>query len=624
MLGVTRPVSRKGGTVCGIFAYVGPRANVGLLVEGLKRLEYRGYDSWGYALGMPGGLEVRRRTGQISAAQGLEAPPEASGRPWGLIAHTRWATHGAPTVQNAHPHVDCTGTLAVVHNGIIENYAALRAELQSRGHVFRSETDTEVISHLIEEFLKDGADFQSALLGALKLLEGTYGVAAMWAGAPGLILAARHGSPMVVGLGQGEMLLASDPAALVAHTRAAVYLEDGEAASLRPEGFETYDLDAAPVTKQVQQIAFDLPAIERDGYEHFMLKEIFEQPETIRNAFRGRIVRGEGTAKLGGVEEKLLRRAKRCHIVACGTSWHAGLVGKYLLENLARVPTQVSYAAEFRYSDPVIEPQTLMIAISQSGETADTLAAVREASLRGTPAIGICNVVGSTIARLCGQGIYLHAGPEIGVASTKAFTSQLVVLTLLAIHMGRMRDMPLRDALEYLDAVERLPEQVSGLLQCNEQVRLIAQQYADRRDFLYVGRLYEYPVALEGALKLKEISYIHAEGIPAAELKHGPIALVEPEMPTVVLAAQAGILGKMMSNVQEIRARGGRIIAVAREGDQELPRLAEHTIFIPATLDPLVPVLACVPLQLLAYHIAVLRGCNVDRPRNLAKSVTVE
>lgn len=609
--------------MCGIFAYVGARAGVGLLIEGLRRLEYRGYDSWGFALGCEDGLVVCRQLGEISSAA-LGEGLAAKGRAWGLIGHTRWATHGSPTVQNAHPHVDCTGDLAVVHNGIVENHAELRSELESRGHVFRSETDTEVIPHLIEESLKEGEEFRSAFLSTLKLLEGPYAVAAVWAKAPGLILAARRGSPMVLGLGTEDTFLASDPAALVAHTRDVAYLDDGEAASVTAHGFEMFDLDAAPLSKKVQQIAYDLPAIQRGGYPHFMLKEIFEQPETIRNALRGRIVREEAMAKLGGVDERLLRNARRCHIVACGTSWHAGLVGKYLLENLARMPTQVSYAAEFRYANPIIEPGTLLIAVSQSGETADTLAAVREAKLRGADAIGICNVVGSSIARECGRGVYLHAGPEIGVASTKAFTSQLVVLTLLAIHMGRMRNMPLREALQHLDALERLPEQATATLTCDTQVREIARQYSNCTNFLYVGRLYEYPAALEGALKLKEISYIHAEGIPAAELKHGPIALIDPDMPIVVLAAQSGILGKMMSNVQEISARGGRIIAVAREGDAQIHRLAEHTMYVPSTLDPLVPALAVIPLQLLAYHIAVLRGCNVDRPRNLAKSVTVE
>jgi glucosamine--fructose-6-phosphate aminotransferase (isomerizing) len=609
--------------MCGIFGYVGPRASTGLLLESLKRLEYRGYDSWGIAMACGDRLQVFHQVGRIT---GAEAPKlDSNLQPcWGGIAHTRWATHGTPTVENAHPHTDCHGEVAIVHNGIIENHSALRAELESHGHVFRSQTDTEVIAHLIEELLKQENDFQSAFLGALKLLEGTYGIAAISSRQPGLILAARRGSPMVLGLGKDEMMVASDPSALVAHTRRVVYLEDGEAAALRADGFKTHDLNATPVAKTVQQIAFDLPAIERGGYAHFMLKEIFEQPETIHNAFRGRIVHSEGAAKLGGVDEKLLRKAKRCHILACGTSWHAGLVGKYLLENLARIPTEVSYAAEFRYANPVVEPGTMVIAISQSGETHDTLAGVREAMLRGASAVGICNVVGSTIARECGQGVYIHAGPEIGVASTKAFTGQIAVLALLAIHMGRLRGMSLAEGIQFLDAIERLPDQARAALACDGQIREIAAEYADCPNFLYIGRLYEYPVALEGALKLKEISYVHAEGIPAAELKHGPIALVDPRMPTVVLAAQSAILSKMMSNVQEIRARSGRIIAVAREGDAELPRLAERTIFVPSTLDPLVPILAVIPLQLLAYHIAVRRGCDVDRPRNLAKSVTVE
>ena len=610
--------------MCGIFGYVGPRASANLLLESLKRLEYRGYDSWGVALGRPSEVFVHREAGRIpgSSESGIEV--DDGDTCWGGMAHTRWATHGVPNADNAHPHEDCTGEIAVVHNGIIENHSALRERLESQGHVFKSDTDTEVIPHLIEECMQDDEDFESAFLSALKVLEGTYGVVAMWSEEPDVMLAARHGSPMVVGVGEDEMMVASDAAALVAHTRQVIYLEDGEAITLRADSYQTADLDATPISKRVHEIAFDLPDIERGGYPHFMLKEIFEQPQTIRNAFRGRIVRSEGMAKLGGIDEEMLRNVKRCHILACGTSWHAGLVGKYLLENLARIPTQVSYAAEFRYANPVIEPDTLMIAISQSGETADTLAGVREAGMRGAETMGICNVVGSTIARECGQGVYIHAGPEIGVASTKAFTGQVSVLMLLAVYLGRMRGMGLRDALRYLDALEKLPEQAEQLLDESDAIRDVALQYAEAPNFLYVGRLYEYPLALEGALKLKEISYIHAEGIPAAELKHGPIALVDEDMPTVVLAVQTGILDKMKSNVQEIRARGGRILALAREGDVELPKMAEHTIFVPKTLDELVPILAVIPLQLLAYHIAVERGCDVDKPRNLAKSVTVE
>ncbi len=608
--------------MCGIFGYVGPRANVGLLMESLKRLEYRGYDSWGFALAGGDDLVIHRQAGRISDSK---IPRHTADRGFRAgISHTRWATHGAPTTANAHPHIGATGRLAVVHNGIIENHSALRTELESKGHVFTSETDTEVIPHLIEEFLADGGDVNAAFLDALKLLEGTYGIAVVSADNPEVIFAAKRGSPMVIGIGDGVLMVGSDPAALIAHTRNVIYLDDGEAAILHADGYETHNLDGVPVSKRVQEIAFDLPSIEKHGYEHFMLKEIFEQTETISNAMRGRIARDDGAAKLSGPDHETLQSAKRIHILACGTSWHAGLIGKYLIENLARIPTDVSNAAEFRYANPVVEPDTLVIAISQSGETADTLEGIREARLRGAKAMGICNVVGSSIARECGQGVYIHAGPEIGVASTKAFTGQLTVLSLLALHLGRMRGMSVGDGLKYIDAIEKLPEQVQSLLACNDEIRAIAAEYADSTNFLYIGRLYEYPAAMEGALKLKEISYIHAEGIPAAELKHGPIALIDKNMPTVVVAAQQGILSKMLGNVQEIRARGGRILSLAREGEKELAALSEHTIYIPHTLDPLVPILDAIPLQLLAYHIAVMRGCDVDKPRNLAKSVTVE
>ena len=609
--------------MCGIFGYAGEGANPEVLVEGIKRLEYRGYDSWGVCLACDDQLSLLRRVGRIggveAAGLGLVGSPCASG-----IAHTRWATHGAPTEINAHPHVDCAGRIAVIHNGIIENHSALRATLQDQGHVFASETDTEVIPHLIEEFLKSEPSFSAAFLGAMKLLVGAYGIAAVYAGEPESIFVARHGSPIVLGLGKNRTLVASDPAPLVAHTRDVIYLDDGEAAILHGDGFETRTLEGTPVSKRVQQIAFSLPDIERGGFPHFMLKEISEQPESIHNAYRGRIVRAEGTAKLGGVDGALLRSVKRCHIVACGTSWHAGLIGKYLLESLARVPTQVSFGSEFRYAHPVLEPDTMVIAISQSGETVDTLAGVREAKLMGAESIGVCNVVGSSIARECGKGIYIHAGPEIGVASTKAFTSQLVVLSLLAVHLGRMRGLSLRAGLLFLDALEKLPEQAQGLIAQKDKLREIAERYTSTEDFLYIGRLFEYPAALEGALKLKEISYVHAEGVQAAEMKHGPIALVEPSVPTVVLAAQTEIRDKMLGNIHEVRARGGRIIAVAQEGDAEVGSLADDVISIPRTLDPLVPILAVIPLQLFAYFMAVARGCDVDKPRNLAKSVTVE
>jgi glucosamine--fructose-6-phosphate aminotransferase (isomerizing) len=607
--------------MCGIFGYVGEGANAAVLVEGIKRLEYRGYDSWGLGLACDDGIALLRRVGRIGSVEGtaLEGRSFRAG-----VAHTRWATHGAPTEANAHPHRDCTGRIAVVHNGIIENHAALRERLKGLGHVFVSETDTEVIPHLIEEMRKTEADFGAAFLAAMRLLAGTFGIAVVQAGAPDRLWAARLGSPMVLGVGKHRTLLASDPAPLVAHTREVIYLDDGEVAVLTSDGFETRTLEGGAVTKPVHRIAFDLPDIERGGFPHFMLKEIHEQPESLRNACRGRIVRSEGTAKLGGIEPGLLRSVKRCHIVSCGTSLNAGLVGKYLLEQLARLPTQVSNGAEFRYAQPVVEPGTLVIAISQSGETADTLGAVREAKLQGAATMGICNVVGSTIARECGQGVYLHAGPEIGVASTKAFTSQLVVLALLAVHLGRMRGLSLRAGLQYLDAIEQLPAQAAGILARASQLAGPAGLLARSRHALYCGRLYEWPAALEGALKLKEISYIHAEGVQAAELKHGPIALVEPEVPTVVLAAQEAVREKTLGNIHEIRARGGRVIALVREGDDEAAALAEHAFAVPATLDPLLPVLEAVPLQLLAYHAAVALGRDVDHPRNLAKSVTVE
>jgi glucosamine--fructose-6-phosphate aminotransferase (isomerizing) len=610
--------------MCGIFGYAGEGANPEVLIEGIKRLEYRGYDSWGVCVACDDQLSLLRRVGRIggvdAAGLGLASGgPCASG-----IAHTRWATHGAPTEINAHPHMDCAGRIAIIHNGIIENHSTLRATLQGQGHVFASETDTEVIPHLIEEFLKSEPSFTAAFLGAMKLLVGAYGIAAVYAGEPETIFVARHGSPIVLGLGKDRTLVASDPAPLVAHTRDVIYLDDGEAAILHGDGFETRTLEGAPVSKRVQQIAFSLPDIERGGFPHFMLKEISEQPDSIHNAYRGRIVRAEGTARLGGIDEALLRKVKRCHIVACGTSWHAGLIGKYLLEGLARVPTQVSFGSEFRYAHPVLEPDTMVIAISQSGETVDTLAGVREAKLMGAETIGVCNVVGSSIARECGKGIYIHAGPEIGVASTKAFTSQLVVLSLLAVHLGRMRGMSLRSGILFLDALEKLPEQARELIRQKDMFKEIADRYVKTEDFLYIGRLFEYPTALEGALKLKEISYVHAEGVQAAEMKHGPIALVEPTVPTVVLAAQTEIRDKILGNIHEVRARGGRVIAVAQEGDAEVASLADDLISIPRTLDPLVPILAIIPLQLFAYSIAVARGCDVDKPRNLAKSVTVE
>ena len=607
--------------MCGIFGYVGKEFSPDVLVDGIRRLEYRGYDSWGVAAGCGETLRMHKAAGRITGIlpEYFAAEKFACG-----IAHTRWATHGAPTEVNAHPHTDCTGSFALVHNGIIENYKPLKQKLQKMGHTFLSETDTEVAVHLIEQLVSDGLDLRLAFLETLKSVEGTYGIALIAKNKPGEILLGKRGSPLVIGRGEGFNLVASDPSAIIPHTRYVVYLDDNECALLRDDHFESFRLDETPTVKEVEKLTFDLKAVELGGYSHFMEKEIHEQPQTIQDAMRGRIRQNEGTIQLGGIDESLLLKAKRLKIIACGTSWHAGLIGKYLFESMAGLPTEVGYAAEFRYSAPALDPGTLVIAISQSGETADTLAGIREAKRLGAPIMGIVNVVGSSIARECGRGVFLHAGPEIGVASTKAFTGQVTVLALLALQASRMRGMSLRDGLLFLDALKRLSDQASVALAGNDHIRDIALKYKDFNNFLYVGRLFEYPLALEGALKLKEISYIHAEGIPAAELKHGPIALVDKNMPVVVLAAQSKILDKMISNVEEIRARGGRIIAVAREGAEGIASLAEDIITIPSTLDQLVPILGAIPLQLLAYHIAVARGCDVDKPRNLAKSVTVE
>ena len=611
--------------MCGIFGYTGSACTPELLVNGIRRLEYRGYDSWGIAAHGAGGkaevLYLHKEEGRIPPKLALDFPDTdlLAG-----ITHTRWATHGAPSIENAHPQTNEDNTIAIVHNGIIENFMPLKEKLLNLGHTFRGETDSEIVAHLVDHLVGEGLDVRSAFLEALKSIEGTYGIALITTLLPGSILVGRMGSPLVIGQGEGYHIIASDPSAIVQHTRYVVYLEDGECAQLNADSFETFGLDESIREKEVEKITFDLKDVELGGFHHFMEKEIHEQPQTVNDAMRGRILRREGTVKLGGIEPSFLLKAKRIKIIACGTSWHAGLIGKYLFENLAGIPTDVHYAAEFRYANPVIEPDTLVIAVSQSGETADTLAGVREAKNRGAVVMGVVNVVGSTIARECGQGVFLHAGPEIGVASTKAFTSQVVVLSLLALEASRQRTMSLRDGLLFIDALEKLPGQIEETLELDDTIRGIAEEYAKYSNFLYIGRLYEYPLALEGALKLKEISYVHAEGVPAAELKHGPIALVDKKMPVVVCAAQSKILDKMVSNVNEIHARGGRIISVVSEGTDKLETISEHVVTIPKTVDSLVPILGVIPLQLLAYHIAVKRGCDVDRPRNLAKSVTVE
>ena len=608
--------------MCGIVGYAGARQAAPLLIEGLKRLEYRGYDSAGIALISEGRLLVEKAAGkiaQLEAQLGGDDPPTVTG-----VAHTRWATHGAPNTRNAHPHTDCSGSLAVVHNGIIENAGALRQKLLEKGHRFASETDTEVLAHLIEEFYR--GSLGEAVAAALREVEGTYGIAVVSTREPDTVVAARLGSPLLVGVGNGENFVASDPSAVLQHTRSVVYLDEGEMAVVTPEGYRLMDRQSVPLTKEVSKIEWDLATVERGGYAHFMLKEICEQPESIRNVLRGHLLEEEGAARLGGLnlsDEDLLG-INRIVITACGTSWHAALVGEYMLEEVARVPVEVEYASEFRYRSPILDERTLVIVISQSGETADTLAALREAKRRGARTLGIVNVVGSTIAREVDGGIYLHAGPEIGVASTKAFTSQIVALALLTLYLGRRRALSILQGREIVAALRRLPEQVEAVLARQPEIEALADRFARATNVLYLGRGYNFPVALEGALKLKEISYIHAEGYPAAEMKHGPIALIDELMPVVFIAPQDAVYVKIMSNIEEVRARGGRVMAVVTEGDTAIRKLADFAVEIPKTIDMLTPVLASVPLQLFAYHIAVRRGCNVDQPRNLAKSVTVE
>ena len=608
--------------MCGIVGYVGPRVATPVLIEGLKRLEYRGYDSAGVAIMNGKGLETRKAVGKIAMLESVVDGDPIEGMTG--IAHTRWATHGGPNECNAHPHHDCTGTIAVVHNGIIENYGALRTMLQGHGHTFVSETDTEVLAHLIEAAF-DG-NLEQAVADSLHLVEGTYGIAVVSSKEPGKIVAARKGSPLLLGLGEGENFIASDVAAILKYTRDVVYLDDGELAVVTADGYTVSDLQAVQREKKVSKIDWDLDMIEKGGFAHFMLKEIFEQPTTIANTMRGRLVTEEGFSKLGGINlsREELQNIDNVVITACGTSWHSALIGELLIEDLARIPVEVEYASEFRYRNPIITPRTLCVVISQSGETADTLAAMREAKRRGAKTLGLVNVVGSTIAREDDGGIYLHAGPEIGVASTKAFTSQVIALLLLTLKLARRRDMSAMRGREVAQAMERLPEQIKEILDRASEIEQLAEQFKDASNFLYLGRGYNFPVALEGALKLKEISYIHAEGYPAAEMKHGPIALIDANMPVVFIAPHDAVFDKVVSNVQEVKARGGRVIALTSRDEPALRKLADYEFRIPETLDMLYPVLAAIPLQLLAYYIAAKRGLNVDQPRNLAKSVTVE
>ncbi len=623
--------------MCGIVAYLGDKKAEPILVEGLKRLEYRGYDSAGIAVTDNGNLQLVRSVGRISHLENLLEKKPLEGTMG--IAHTRWATHGAPTRENAHPHLDHTGKIAIVHNGIIENYATLKKWLIGEGCEFRSDTDSEVIANLISRFYHDesqkdkaAADtnlekqLENAVRLALRELVGTYGITVICKEVPDVIIAARRGSPMVLGVGDDEFIVASDAAAIVKHTTQAIYMGDNEMAVITRDGYRTSTIDNVPVASKIEQIEYSLDKLELNGHIHYMAKEIFEQPQTIADCLSGRLDLTTGQVVLGGIasHSRELVRAKRVIITACGTAWHAGLVGEFLFEQLAQLPTEVDYASEFRYRNPIIEQDTVMIVISQSGETIDTLAALREAKERGALTLGIVNSVGSTIARETDAGIYLHVGPEIGVASTKAFTGQLSVLTMLAMYIARRRHMAQQSLEQYIQAMKKIPEQMETILKLSDYIREVAELYSQRENWLFLGRGYQFPVALEGALKLKEISYIHAEGLPAAEMKHGPIALITPEMPVVFIAPKSSQYEKVIGNVEEVRARGGKIIAVATEGDESIHQYSDHVFTVPDTLEELQPMLTVIPLQLLAYHAAVIRGHDVDKPRNLAKSVTVE
>jgi glucosamine--fructose-6-phosphate aminotransferase (isomerizing) len=609
--------------MCGIVGYIGPRQAAGLLLEGLRRLEYRGYDSAGIAVVNGRGLKIMKAAGKLSVLEGelTENMPQGTIG----IGHTRWATHGAPTTTNAHPHTDQSGRIAVIHNGIIENSGSIRKALEQRGHTFKSDTDTEVLAHLVGEFYE--GNLEEAVASALRDVEGAYGLAFISADEPGVIVAARNGSPLLVGVGENEWFVASDASPLLEHTRAVVYLDDGEMVVLTRDGYRVRNLETARISKPVNQIDWDLATVERGGYPHFMLKEICEQPESLCNTLRGHLLEEEGTARVSGLNltDEELKQFERVIITACGTSWHSGIIGEYMMEEMARLPVEVEYASEFRYRNPVVDPKTLVIGISQSGETADTLAAIREAKRRGGRTIGLVNVVGSTIAREVDGGIYLHAGPEIGVASTKAFTSQVAALSLITLRIARLRNLSILQGREFIRALRRLPEQVSEILDRSHEIEALADRFlSTSKNALYLGRGVNFPVALEGALKLKEISYIHAEGYPAAEMKHGPIALIDENMPVVFIAPRDAVHSKIVSNIEEVKARGGKVIALINDGDAEIQRLADATFTIPETLDLLTPMLTSIPLQLLSYYVAVRRGCNVDQPRNLAKSVTVE
>ena len=611
--------------MCGIVGYIGHREAWPIIIKGLHRLEYRGYDSAGVAL-QNGDLRIYKKAGKVSDLENFAEHQDLGGHMG--MGHTRWATHGAPSDRNSHPHTSGDDRLAIIHNGIIENYATLKEELISDGHEFKSDTDTEVLIHLIEHIMKKtGLDLRESVRVALNEVVGAYAIVVMSKDEPDQLIAARKGSPMVIGVGKDEYFIASDASPIVEYTKNVIYLNDNEIAYLKRDELLIKSLDNVVKTPYVQELEIKLEMLEKGGYDHFMLKEIYEQPRSIKDCMRGRIHPDEGLVQLGGIKEYAdkLKNIDRIIIVACGTSWHAGLVGEYLIEEYARVPVEVEYASEFRYRNPIITEKDVVIAISQSGETADTMAALELAKEKGATLFGICNVVGSSIPRLTHAGVYTHAGPEIGVASTKAFTAQVTVLTLMAFYMGQQRGkLSTSQSVSLLSELDQIPALVEKALKSNDYIKDIAAKFKDARNFLFLGRGTGFPVALEGALKLKEISYIHAEGYPAAEMKHGPIALIDEEMPVVVIATKNSSYEKVISNIQEVKARKGVVIAIVTEGDTEVKRMADYTIEIPDADEAFLPILATIPLQLLSYHIAVMRGCNVDQPRNLAKSVTVE
>ncbi|NTV68399.1 MAG: glutamine--fructose-6-phosphate transaminase (isomerizing) [Chlorobaculum sp.] len=614
--------------MCGIIGYIGKRDAAPLLLNGLKRLEYRGYDSAGMAV-MNGSMQMLKQKGSVSNLEELlnVSGTVMVGATVG-IAHTRWATHGDPSDRNAHPHMNVSDDIALIHNGIIENYSTLKQELMAEGYEFESDTDSEVLVHLIDRIWKNDPSLglEGSVRQALRHVEGAYGICVVSSREPDKIVVARKGSPLVIGLGDGEYFIASDAAPIVEHTNKVIYLSDGEMAVVTRENCTVKTIENVEQQKKITELDFSLEKIEKGGYEHFMLKEIFEQPEVMRDVMRGRVRVDEGAVHLGGIHDYLdrLKQAKRIVICACGTSWHAGLIGEYLIEEFARIPVEVDYASEFRYRNPIVSSDDVVIVISQSGETADTLAALRLAKEKGAMVMGICNVVGSTIARETLCGMYTHAGPEVGVASTKAFTAQVIVLFMLAIAMSKGRTISHEEIRLYLRELVEVPEKVARILEQNDAIKELAVKLKDARNVLYLGRGYNFPVALEGALKLKEISYIHAEGYPAAEMKHGPIALIDEDMPVIFVATRDNTYAKILSNIEEVRSRKGRVIAIASEGDREIERLTKDVIYIPQASAPVLPLLTVIPLQLLSYHVATLRGCNVDRPRNLAKSVTVE